>query len=210
MSSSVNNKISWADMVSDDSNHDSFQGQGILPSRKISEQAQESKENMMNGGASEKKGEKRTVTFEFNRPSAAGAGATSSSASHKKGPSKPETKHVRGKKSATAVQQEESSYQSPPLSELENSRSGLNAELAGFGVYLPSKGGVVIEDSNTHSILMKRGSPDTPAAKEDKIDEGEEDGGEKKSKRPKHQFPVDPVFGGHMATRTVVKNTHKK
>lgn len=81
----------------------------------------------------------------------------------------------------------EDSYKVPE----ENSKNSLNADLADFGLWLP-KGGVQVEDSNTAGVLSNK----RPLCE---VASGEET--QPPSKRPRGQFPVDPVFGGVMTSR---------
>ena len=151
-------KVSWADLLSDDSN--SFRAPPAIPA---------------------------DSTKVVSPPPAASAAAKKTAAAPRR-----KFRAVRG-----LPVNAEDSYRAPVE---ENSRNSLNAEIAGFGLWLP-KGGVEVEDSNTQGISNKRPISEVQMAADDQ---------QPPSKRPRGQFPVDPVFGGEMTTRGTLATNQKK
>jgi hypothetical protein len=149
-------KVSWADLLSDDSN--SFRAPPPAPA-----------------------------------PAAAASSLTTTAGPARKGA----TTRRKFRAMRSIPLNGEDSYRAPVE---ENSKNSLNAEIAGFGLWLP-KGEVEVEDSNTQGgISNKRPisdlTPDTTISDPQRA-----------SKRARGQFPVDPVFGGEMTTRTSGKNS---
>ena len=98
------------------------------------------------------------------------------------------------------------------IPDLENSRSGLNADLKNFGILLPKKGIVVVEDSNTLGAASRGASQGGVSQAESVTDQckrtiSEVSTHEQQAKRARGAFPVDPVFGGPMPSRSTTVNS---